>query len=118
MNSRNAAALRDFIQKWEPLFCRENRMPEDSAFAADCEALGFAMDCGDSLRKRFPGVDPFRAAVLRGRIGAIDDVRLLGSALFSRWRYLTHWLQAPPPEDAREWFALIFLRLSELATGR
>ncbi|MFR2627437.1 MAG: hypothetical protein ACLS89_07930 [Collinsella sp.] len=59
-------------------------------------ALRYGRDCGD--------------------IDTIDDVGLLGSGVFSRWRYITHWkYDSVPDEDDLEWFRLALGRLRELA---
>ena len=104
----------EFISRWEPVLTAWNINAEDPQFADDCWALGFEMDCGRSYAKAFPGQTGFEAAPLKTVLPQITDVRFLGTAIFSYWRYLSHWLCAPPPEDASEWFRLAFGRLKEL----
>jgi hypothetical protein len=52
--------------------------------------------------------------VLKEIVESIDDSKFLGTAIFSYWRYLTHWHEAPLPDDAIEWFTIAFERLRTL----
>jgi len=72
------------------------------------------MDCGRSYAETFPRQTGFEAEALKAVLPQITDARFFGTAIFSYWRYLTHWLGAPPPDDATEWFRLAFGRLKEL----
>ena len=46
----------------------------------------------------------------------IDDAAFLGSAVFSHWRYVTHWSgDGMPTEEDLECFRLALGRLRELA---
>ena len=108
--------LQPFIRKWAPVLAAPwTCAAENPDFGDDCFTLGFEMDCMTSLQEKFPGEDVSRASFLRRVIHTIHDVHFLGTAIFSYWRYLTHWHEAPPPEDAAEWFSTAFSRLSELA---
>lgn len=104
----------EFIKKWQPILTTWNGAAEDPQFAEDCWALGFEMDCGNSFSEAFPGKDPFRAPVLKKVISTITDSKFLGTAIFSHWRYLTHWHNAPFPNDTIEWFSIAFERLQSL----
>ena len=116
MNFISPEKLQDFIRNWMPVFAANwSNAAENPAFGDACLCLGFEMDCAHSLQTKYPGEDVFRASFLRGIIHSVDDVHFLGTAIFSYWRYLTHWHEAPPPDDAPEWFAIAFDRLSELA---
>lgn len=46
----------------------------------------------------------------------IEDIGLLGSAIFSKYRYITHWAYCDNllSESNREWFKMAFKRLQEL----
>ena len=111
---KNELTLPDFISKWEPVLTAWNTDAEDPQFADDCRALGFEMDCGRSFAEAFPGQQGFEAESLKAVLPQITDARFLGTAIFSCWRYFSHWECAPPPEDASEWFRLAFGRLREL----
>lgn len=65
---------------------------EDPAFADECFSLGFEMDCGKAFETAYPDMKAFSDyRELDKIIDSIDDIHLLGCALFSRWRYFTHW---------------------------
>ena len=104
----------EFISKWGPVLTAWNPNDKYPQFANDCRALGFETDCGRSFAKAFPGQTGFEAEALKAVLPQITDAHFLGVAIFSYWRYLTHWLCAPPPDDAPEWFRLAFERLKEL----
>lgn len=46
----------------------------------------------------------------------IDDVALLGSAIFSHWRYVSHWADYSSllDEEHRPWFITAFGRISSI----
>lgn len=71
---------------------------ERPAFADECFALGFEMDCGKAFEATYPDTQAFNDyRQLDKIIDRINDIHLPGSAIFSRWRYFTHW--ASPGED-------------------
>lgn len=89
----------------------------DHYLADDCEAMGFEMDCGEGFGEKYGGAS-FDSVRLKRVIGEVDDIMLLGSAIYSRWRYFNHW--AYSAEDIlepknREWFIIALTRLKELA---
>ena len=105
----------EFISKWEPVLTAWNINAEDPRFADDCLALGFEMDCGRSYAEAFPDQIGFEAEALKAVLPQITDAHFLGTAIFSFWRYLSHWDNVPPPEkEETEWFRLAFGRLKEL----
>ena len=85
-------------------------------FADECFALGIQMDC----EKRFVGkygTEPTEnASALKSIIDIVDDIDVLSSEIFSKWRYVTHWSYAESclDEKNREWFIVAFSRLVEL----
>ena len=114
-----SANIERFIATWQPILTTWTGAAEDPQFAEDCWAVGFEMDCGNSFSAAFPEKDVFRASVLTEIISAIDDSKFLGTAIFSHWRYLTHWHNAPLSDDTIEWFSIAFNRLRELnAAGK
>lgn len=89
----------------------------DHYMADDCEALGFVMDCGHAFSEKYGNaVNDFEA--LERIIGQITDIPLLGSAIYSQWRYFNHWAYSGEeilePQN-RAWFTIALSRLSELA---
>ncbi len=84
-----------------------------------CRSLNFEMDCGKSL------CDTFSSTFLLSNtedfeciVGKIDDIQLLGNAIFSKFRGATYWTQESlESKENRRWFSLAFTRLSELTAG-
>ena len=112
-----------FAVKWFDMFRNTktvNHEVEDSTFADECFSLGFEMDCGKAFESAFPESKAFNDyRELDKIIDSIDNVPLLGSAIFSKWRYFTHW--AGPGEDIlsfenRSWFITALGRLERLAS--
>lgn len=74
--------------------------------------LGFVMDLGESFITEY-SEEAFKASRhLVKIIDAIDNIKVLGSAIYSRWcdirtKYDTHWLD----EDERRWFKTALERL-------
>jgi len=106
-----------FAQKWSDLYgslqTSDYRLA-DSSFADECWQMGFEMDCGESFSKKYPKA--FESYdELNKIINDITDVYELGTAIFSHWRYITHWSYTLSftPED-RLWFLRAFDRLVEL----
>ncbi len=74
--------------------------------------LEFEMDCGESLENSY-GLklgDSEGFALNRSRI---NNTRILGNAIFSQCRYLTHWSGGYGDEDAI-WLVAALERLEEL----
>ena len=111
---RHKITYSEFISKWEPVLTVWNRNAEDPQFADDCWALGFELDCGRSYAEACPNQIGFDAEALKAVLPQITDAHFLGTAIFSHWRYLSHWHQGPMSEDVPEWFRLAFGRLKEL----
>lgn len=89
----------------------------DHYLADDCDALGFEMDSGEEFSKRY-GSAVYDYKELKKIIDYINDIELLGSAIYSRWRYFNHW--AYDGEEILEdrnlsWFILALKRLLVLS---
>ena len=89
----------------------------DHYMADDCEALGFVMDCGHAFSEKYGNAaNNFEA--LEDIVGEITDIPLLGSAIYSQWRYFNHWAYSGEeilePQN-RAWFTMALSRLGELA---
>ena len=83
----------NFAVKWNEKF----RDPDidyielvDHYSADDCSALGFEMDCGHAFEDNFERA-VYDARALDTIIENVNDISLLGSAIYSRWRYFNHW---------------------------
>jgi hypothetical protein len=112
--------IKEFTKKWITKF----QYPDvcyidlvDHYLADDCEELDFEMDCGHAFQERY-GNAVYDIVALKAVIVRVSDVKLLGSAIYSRWRYFNHWAYSGAeilePEN-REWFIVALKRLEELA---
>lgn len=75
--------------------------------------FGFQMDCGQSFLERYGSlVDDMD--VLQLNLDYVDDIQVLGDAVFSQFRYITHWTMGGCQREF-EWLKLVLKRLEELA---
>lgn len=110
--------IHNFALTWMNLFKAHNTINEDFFYDGIlghslCE-LGFDMDCLHSFCETFPGIrddDPEDLKKVKDRI---TDVKFLGTAIYSQWRYWTHWAYGPMEEKDYQWFIIAFERLAEL----
>ena len=110
------ATINAFSCKWRAKVFERSRDIENCAFADECDALGFHTDCGESFNRAFPeiyfrDIDGFEKVVAE-----IDDIFLLGTAIFSYWRWFSHWNEFHDicGDEPRKWFILAFDRLNEI----
>lgn len=91
----------------------------DRYMADDCVALGFEMDCGNAFAEKYgKAVNDYEE--LDKIIDDVKDIKLLGSAIYSRWRYFNHWAYMGKEIldfKNRLWFILALSRLAIL-TGK
>lgn len=89
----------------------------DHYMADDCAALGFVMDCGHAFSEKYGNAFD-DSEELDKIIDDVDDIPLLGSAIYSKWRYFNHWAYSGEeildPKN-RAWFILALSRLALLA---
>lgn len=85
-------------------------------FSDECSSFGFDMDGFRSLDEFYKSDPAFAKMSNEEFIGNITDIKLIGTALHSQWRWYNHWAD-PGSElwDSREWFLLMFERLLMLA---
>ena len=112
--------LYDFAVKWIKKFEDPNISPNellDHYLADECEALGFEMDCGQAFCAKY-GDAAANSRVLKNIIQEVDDITLLGSAIYSRWRYFNHWAYSDEElllQKNRDWFILAFERMKQMS---
>ena len=95
--------LADFAQKYLDYFERMvagDRVMyaffDDRAFPDECWSLGFEMDCGQSFIKTC-GEEAWRSVdALQRIIDSITNTKMIGSVIFSQWRYFNHWADCGP----------------------
>lgn len=112
-------SLHSFAVKWAEKFrdpSADNKTLESNFLAQDCDALGFVMDCGKAFEEKY-GEAAYDTAKLKEIINDVTDTALLGSAIYSRWRYFNHWAEgeAITSIENREWFITAFDRLAALS---
>lgn len=82
-------------------------------FQDDMNKLSFNMDCGKSLRDKYPQLDVLNSN--KDLLSIIDketDIDILTSALYSKYRYITHWSQLNlTDDDNKEWFGIVLNQL-------
>ena len=111
--------IHDFAVKW----CNKFRNQKinyielvDHYMADDCAALGFEMDCGHAFSEKY-GTASSDSTELNKVIDNVNDVFLLGSAIYSQWRYFNHWAYSGEeilkPKN-RAWFIIALSRLAIL----
>lgn len=112
--------IHDFAVKWCDKFRDQNiNYIElvDHYMADDCAALGFEMDCGHAFSEKYGNAANNHEALDR-IIDDVTDIPLLGSAIYSQWRYFNHWAytgaEILEPEN-RAWFILALSRLALLS---
>lgn len=113
--------IHEFAVKWRNKFTNRNINyigPADHSMADDCAALGFVMDCGSAFSEKY-GNAASNSGALNKIIGEVDEVLLLGSAIYSR---LSHFDQGAcsdaeimEPQN-RDWFIIALTRLEELSS--
>lgn len=112
--------IHDFAIKWCDKF-RDQKINYlelvDHFMADDCAALGFEMDCGHAFSEKY-GTAANNHEALDRIIDEVTDIPLLGSAIYSQWRYFNHWAYSGAeilePEN-RAWFILALSRLALLS---
>ena len=114
--------INEFAKKWISKFEDPNVdyiELVDHYFADDCRALGFAMDCGHAYNRKYPGtVGGYDHR--RDSIANESNIALLGSAVYSQWRYFNHWAYDGAEileQRNRDWFCKILRRLEELSNS-
>lgn len=78
--------------------------------------LGFEMDCGHSYEEAY-GLSLGNNRDIDEGLSRVDDMTVLGNAIFSQCRYLTHWSYGYGEEDAA-WIVVALERLEKLASPR
>ena len=121
--NKQATNLDEFCRKYIEYFKGLKQEPpevrycfiESPVFVQECISLGFKMDCGESFRKKY-GDEAFNTEEALARVvDTITDIKVLGSGIFSQWRYLNHWAESSQAiYDAEGWFLMAFNKLLEL----
>lgn len=112
-----------FAEKWLKKFKDDNiNYIElvDHYFADDCAELGFEMNCGNAFSEKY-GAAVNDSTALKQIIDTVDDIFLLGSAVYSQWRYFNHWAYSGEEileQKNREWFIVALNRMALLSEDK
>lgn len=80
-----------------------------------CAAQGFRIDCGEDFCQIQSEIFNLDFNNLEEALEPIQDIDLLGSIIFSQYRYITHWSQTGLTDPkACNWFIVALRRLKEL----
>lgn len=119
----NFEQINNFASKWIEKFSdkRINYLELiECEFGDECVAVGFKMDCGCAFTEKY-GEAISNYNELYKMIEDVTDVYLLGSAIFSKWRYFNHWAYSGAeilePQN-RNWFLIALDRLRVLSSRR
>lgn len=85
-------------------------------WAGQFSRLGFQMDCGSSYEEAY-GLTLGDASDIEENIANVDDPLVLGNAIFSQCRYLTHWANGYD-EEATVWLVAALRRLETLCAPK
>ena len=110
--------LKGFAEKYIRLYESNDTVESDvcAAFANECFEHDIEMDCVKSFEAAC-GVNITSENIdFNELFSRIDDKNILASAIFSKWRYITHWSYGESCLDSknRGWFIAAFKRLIEL----
>ena len=112
----------DFAVKWREKFRDQstNYIELTNHFMGDeCAALGFNMDCAQAFSEKY-GQAACDLEALEKIINEVTDISMLGSAIYSQWRYFNHWAytgsEILEPQN-RNWFITALSHLEKLSSS-
>lgn len=112
--------INEFAEKYLSLYKEDTTdINLEETFADECFSLGFEMDYGQHFIELYSRNAFDSPSSLDLIIDTVDDVMLLGSAIFSKWRFVTHWTQNSLSEpEYREWFVIALQQLASLSHSK
>lgn len=117
--------MKTFTEKYINYFRKEfnpeaeayYRFFDSPSFPNECRSLGFEMDCGSSFIEAYGEEAWCSNQGLLLVIDKINNLKIFGSALFSKWRFFNHWSYGHATEEDKKWFLTILCRMHELASS-
>lgn len=106
-----------FAKKWEKRFISKNLKEYEFEiyFGEECAAQGFRIECGEDFYQSHSEIFNLDFNNLEEALEPIQDIDLLGSIIFSQYRYITHWSQTGLTDPkVCNWFIVTLRRLKEL----
>ena len=118
IETRRDKRMHELASRYLRLYEDQRTAEEDvcKSFMEECFDLGIQMDTGKKFAETY-GPNAFSdEQELRSVIDRIDNVDILASGIFSKWRYITYWCDYSRCVDPgnREWFITAFAKLAEL----
>ena len=114
----DVSGIHAFAVKYRNLYLDPATKEEDlyEQFADECFALGFKMDCAQAFSDKYSNSAFNSVDGLLKVIDRIDDITILASGIFSKWRYVTHWSMGENLLDLenRNWLIASLFRLAEI----
>lgn len=114
-------AIHLFAKKWLKELSGNPQIDNafEDAFGNECAGLGFQMDSGEEFTRQYPECGPAHNNVTEQTVENITDIDLLGSAVYSFWRFKTHWDYSYhlSPDDC-SWIKLILEQMMTLTTKK
>ncbi len=116
----NFKKICNFSNKWLKKF--SNKEPKlkdlmDFSMAEECMELGFSLELGHEFLRKY-GKETGKLDKLKEIIDEVNEIDLLGSAVFLNWRYFNHWAYDQSEilkEDNINWFIFTLNHLYHLA---
>ena len=119
-NNRTDEFLSRFLTLLNDSDVPDVQITDDSTIGDSFKTLGFDMDCGHGFEEKY-GKEAFsNPDALEKVIDSVDDVHILGSAIFSKWRYYNHWAMGESirNEEIMRWFNITIKRMQELTHNK
>ncbi len=118
IEARRNKRIHELASRYLRLYEDQRTTEEDvcKSFMDECFDLGIQMDTGNKFAETYGANAYSDEQQLLSVIDRIDDVDILASGIFSKWRFITHWCdysRCLDPEN-RGWFITAFAKLVEL----
>ena len=111
-----------YIEFFEKEFGRTKesyyRFFDNNDFPDDCLKSGFDMDCGQTFIDAYGERAWNDIQGLKADIDKINDIQIIGNALFSQWRNFNHWSSPSYANgDTKEWFLMLLYKLKTIVSS-
>ena len=114
-----------FVEKWgamldeidaDEIRAKVYNFVGSERFAEDSRNLGFEMDAFESFYKHCNyDLEKGPKKPFEELLAVCSDYHVLGNAIFSQWRYYSHWAYDVRTEFNTNWFRLAFKKLKKLS---
>ena len=115
INSKNS--IHAFAIKYRNLYLNPSTKESDvfEGFADACFGMKFEMDCGKQFEEMYSHDAFYKAESLNQIIDKIDNISILTSGIFSKFRYVTYWSHSNLLDsENRSWFIQAFYQLARI----